>query len=193
MPPKVKYTREEILQAAVNLTRERGFEAVTARDVGARLGTSAKPVYTAFAGMNELKAAVIEEAGTRFDAFRLRELADGKYPAYKCIGMAYIRFAKEERNLFRLLFMRDRRCEVPDTRALGYQDSVRILENQTGLDEAAANLFHAEMWVAVHGIAVTFATAYQDWDMELVGRMLTDIYEGLNARQPLPASRETFR
>ena len=65
MPPKVKYTREQILQAAVELTRERGFDAVTARDVGARLGTSAKPVYTAFTGMNELKAAVIDAGDWR--------------------------------------------------------------------------------------------------------------------------------
>lgn len=189
MPPKVKYTREQILQAAVELTRERGFDAVTARDVGARLGTSAKPVYTAFTGMNELKAAVIEEAGARFEAFRLREIADGKYPAYKCVGMAYIRFAKEEGNLFRLLFMRDRSGEIPDPDAPIIQENVRIVEKQTGLDKAAANLFHAEMWVAVHGIAVTFATAYQDWDMELVSRMLTDIYEGLKARQPMEKSR----
>ena len=92
-------------------------------------------------------------------------------------------------NLFRLLFMRDRSGEIPDPDAPIIQENIRIVEKQTGLDEAAANLFHAEMWVAVHGIAVTFATAYQDWDMELVSRMLTDIYAGLKARQPMEKSR----
>ena len=183
MPPKVKYSKEEIIRAAVELTRERGFEAVTARDVGARLGTSSKPVYTAFASMGELKDAVTKEAAARFDAFRLQEIAAGKYPAYKCVGMAYIRFAKEERNLFRLLFMRDRTSETPDPNEHSYQDSIRIVSDQTGLDTQSAGLFHAEMWVAVHGIAAMFATSYLDWDMELVSRMLTDLYEGLKARQ----------
>ena len=40
MPPKFKFTREEIIQAALDLTRESGIAAVTARRLGAKLGSS---------------------------------------------------------------------------------------------------------------------------------------------------------
>lgn len=184
MPPKVKFSKEEIIQAAVELTREQGFEAVTARDVGTRLGTSSKPVYTAFASMQELKQAVIEQAYARYRLLEQQTMSEGKYPPYKSMGMAYIRFAKEEPNLFRLLFMRDRTGEGPVD--YSYQDAVQLVQTQTGLDPNSANLFHAEMWMAVHGIAVIFATSYLDWDMELVSRMLTDFYQGLSARKEQP-------
>ena len=81
----------------------------------------------------------------------------------------------------RLLFMRDRTGEGPID--YGYQDAVQMVQAQTGLDQDSANLFHAEIWIAVHGIAVMFATSYLDWDMELVSRMLTDFYQGLKSRQ----------
>lgn len=181
MPPKVKFSKEEIIHTAVELTREQGFDAITARDVGARLGTSSKPVYTAFASMQELKRAVIEQAYARYQQLEQETVSEGKYPPYKSMGMAYIRFAQEEPNLFRLLFMRDRTGEA-DT-DYGYQDAVQMVQTQTGLDQDSASLFHTEIWIAVHGIAVMFATAYLDWDMELVSRMLTDFYQGLKSRQ----------
>ena len=37
LPPKTKYTREEIVLAALALTRERGFSAVTARGLAAEV------------------------------------------------------------------------------------------------------------------------------------------------------------
>lgn len=40
MPPKAKFTREEIIAAGLDLVREEGFSALTARGLGARLGLS---------------------------------------------------------------------------------------------------------------------------------------------------------
>ena len=48
MPPKFKFTREEIIQAALDLTRESGIAAVTARGLGAKLGSSVKPIFSLF-------------------------------------------------------------------------------------------------------------------------------------------------
>ena len=46
MPPKAKYTKQEIIEAAVGITREKGINAVTAREVGAALGVSSRPLFT---------------------------------------------------------------------------------------------------------------------------------------------------
>lgn len=183
MPPKNKYTREEIVSAALSIAKEKGIDAVTARDVGAKLGTSSKPVYTAFDSMEELKRAVLEAANAVFEAYQEKESQNPDYPPYKALGMAYIRFAKEEKELFKLLYMRDRRGETEKAEnAPSYGTGVQMVETQTGLRTENANLFHAEMWMYVHGIAVMLATSYLEWDFDRISRMVTDVYEGLKWR-----------
>lgn len=59
---------------------------------------------------------------------------------------------------------------------------IRLIQKNTGLSESDAHLFHAEMWIFVHGIATMIATSYLEWNSEMVSRMLTDGYEGLKAR-----------
>lgn len=179
MPPKPKFTKEEIITAALALVRERGEEALTARELGLRLGTSARPIFTLFKSMEEVKCGVLERANEVYTAFCKEECERGKYPLYKTYGMAYVRMAAEDRNLFRLLFMRDRTGEE----AGGYDASVlATLRAQTGITDAEAERFHTEMWIFVHGIATMLATSYLKWDDEQVSLMVTDIYEGLKRR-----------
>ena len=85
MPPKPKFTREEIVAAALSLLREQGESALTAREIGKRLGTSSSPIFTTFKDMEELKAAVQLEAKAVFD--RYMEVAKTFFPSYKKRGM----------------------------------------------------------------------------------------------------------
>ena len=108
MPPKVKVTRENIIDTAVELVRAGGIQTVNARDVAGVLQCSTQPIFSNFATMDELRQAVIEKAEDLFCVFMQQEAAKGIYPSYKASGMAYIRFAKEEKELFKLLYMRER-------------------------------------------------------------------------------------
>lgn len=177
MPPKNKYTPEQIAECAVELTRRCGFDAVSARTVSAELGISSQPVYTAFGGMDELKKAVVEKAQRCYDEFCKSEFEKNAYPKYKCYGMAYVRFAIQEKELFKLLFMRDRTGEENDTKL--FDEVVEVIRSQTGLEEKQARLFHCETWASVHGIAVMAATGYMIWSMEEASNMISDIYRGL--------------
>ena len=60
MPPKPKFTREEITAAALELVSEQGIEALTARNRGMRLGSSARPIFTVFRSMEEVQQEVLE-------------------------------------------------------------------------------------------------------------------------------------
>ena len=62
--------------------------------------------------MEELRAAVVAAAYETYLGFIADEVASSRFPKYKSFGMAYIRFAKEERELFKLLFMCDRNGRV---------------------------------------------------------------------------------
>ena len=179
MPPKIRVTKDDIISAAVEIVRSKGAQAINARAVAAELNCSTQPVYSNFATIDELRLAVVDKAEELSREYMRREAADRKYPAYKAGGMAYIRFAKEEKELFKLLYMRDRSGEViPESTDLS-DEMESIVHKQTGLSGLDVKLFHLEMWALVHGIAVMFATGYVELDPELVSKMLTDSYQGL--------------
>lgn len=179
MPPKFKFTREEITTAALNITRRLGPSGLTARALAEELGCSVKPIFGLFKNMEEVQREVLSAANTLYESYLQTDMANGKYPPYKASGMAYIRFAKEERELFKLLFMRDRSHEKIEEDRESVMPLLKLIENNLGVDEDAAYLFHLEMWLYVHGIATMVATAYLDWDDEFISKVLTDAYEGL--------------
>lgn len=182
MPPSSKIKRENILAAAVELTRQSGAAALNARALAQYLGCSTQPIFSNYGSMEALKVEVIRYAGETYGRFVAEDMASGKYPPYKASGMAYIRFAAEERELFKLLFMRDRTGESRTEEQKQMEPVYAAIQAGTGLSKEEAMLFHLEMWSCVHGIATMVATSYQLWDRELISRVLTDIYQGLRAQ-----------
>ena len=179
MPPKIKITKEEIVQAGLDLVRRGGEAALNARNIAAALGCSTQPIFSNYASMEELRSAVMVAAVHIYDRYAADQIASGAYPTYKASGMAYIRFAKEERNLFCLLFMRDRENREEPYEARMFDKMGDMVSNYVGLENDQARLFHLEMWAFVHGIASMMATGYLELDMELVSRMLSDAYQGI--------------
>lgn len=101
MPPKARFTREKIEDAAYQLTREKGLEAVAAREVAKSMGMTVTPIFTYFAGMDELKSCVKDRARREFVDY-LRGSLD-YFPAFKEFGMRWMRYARENPNLYRML------------------------------------------------------------------------------------------
>lgn len=181
MPPSVKITKEKIIQATVELVRVGGEQAINARAIATALNCSTQPVFSNFRSMEELRAAVLYAAYERYLGFLEREGKSGKYPQYKAFGMAYVRFAQEERELFRLLFMRDRSGEdlspSPD-----FEESVQMIMKANGVTRETAWMMHMEIWTCVHGIGTMIATSFLPLEWELISDMLTDVYRGICAR-----------
>ena len=181
MPPKVKITREDIINTAVELVRANGEQAINARAIAAALNCSTQPVFSNFATMDQLQEAVIAAAYDRYLGFLKNEVESGKYPQYKAFGMAYIRFAKEERELFKLLFMRDRTGEDLSPSS-DFEESVQMIMKANGVTAETARLMHLEMWSCVHGIGVLIATSFLPLEWEMISDMLTDVYQGIRTR-----------
>lgn len=182
MPRKYMFTKEQVLDAAIELTREKGFAAVSARSLGDRLGTTSRPIFSHFENMADVQRGIITAANALYQSFRREEIASGKYVPYKASGMAYIRFAKEEKELFKLLFMRDRSEEPIKEDPTEMDALIALIAKQVNIDKEAAKVFYLEMWAYTHGIASMTATGFYDFDEAFVGRTLTDVYEGLKHR-----------
>ena len=69
MPPKAKFTREEIIDAAFEMVRRDGFEILTARSLGAKLGSSARPIFTVFKSMDEVQEEVLRKAKRLYESY----------------------------------------------------------------------------------------------------------------------------
>ena len=107
MPAVRKVSKEQIIDAAVEVLRDDGFSAINARSVAKKLGCSTQPIYFSFKNMDELKAALTERAIELHtqrvrDSLRAHEGSDSRYSSY---GMGFVKFAAEEKQLFRWLYL----------------------------------------------------------------------------------------
>lgn len=182
MPPKFKFTREQIVAAALEVTRKNGITGLTARGLAAELGSSAKPIFGLFQNMEEVQREVVSAANTLYQSYIKKGMADNEFPPYKASGIAYIQFAKEEKELFKLLFMRDRTDEKIQENREEIRPILDLIMKNLGIDENEAYFFHLELWLYVHGIATMIATNYLEWDIEFIDKALTDAYQGLKNR-----------
>ncbi len=182
MPPKAKYTKEEIIERAMALVREEGYKGLTARSLAKAMGTSACPIFTLFHGMEEVQACVFERATALYDGYIQAAMTGGEYPPYKASGMAYIRFAREEKELFKLLFMRDRTGENIEDGRESLRPILEVIRANLGGSEEEAYAFHMQIWIYVHGIATMLATSYLEWSEEYISVALSDAYAGLKIR-----------
>lgn len=183
MPPKAKYSREGITEAAFALVRERGESALTARSLAATLGTSTAPIFTAFEGIDDVMAAVTERAFALYRTY----LGEGLcHPIpFKGAGLAYIRFAKEEPMLFRLLFVERRNADPLPHYLPGegeHEETVRAtVEGRYGLKAEDARYLYNHISVYVQGLASLYAYGRCVFSEEDVDRMLSEVFFALKA------------
>lgn len=198
MPPKAKVTKEDLVRTAAEIIREEGEEALNARAVAAKLGVSTQPVFSNYKTMQELREDVTAYVQERFEQCLRENMAQAgtdmekrNYPPYKASGMAYIRFAAEEKQWFKFLFMRNRGGENPGFQSETDQEILKLIRKNTGLSKEEAELLHFEMWVCVHGLGVMAATSYFEPEEELVSRVLTDVYQGVKSQYCRKGQDET--
>lgn len=181
MPKSVKIEKEKIIETAFEMVKAQGEGALNARSLAKALGCSTQPIFSNFSCMEDIKKEVITRAENLHETYTAEEMQRTDIPLYKSSGLAYIRFARQEKELFKLLFMRDRTKEIiPPIEVL--KPIVDIIVKTTGLSEKQAYLLHLEMWIYVHGIATMVATAYLDWDENTVSNMMSDVYQGVKER-----------
>ena len=100
-PRETTFDQATVLDAAVELVREKGWERLTARAVADRLEASVAPVYSTFGSMEALERAILEEARRRLHASTMVPYTPG---AFLNIGVGMVVFAREEGHLFTALF-----------------------------------------------------------------------------------------
>ncbi len=182
MPPKAKFTKDEIIEAAVGIVREEGFSALTARVLGARLGSSARPVFTVFQGMEEVQQAVIRRAKEIYGEYVEKGLSDDI--PFRGVGTQYILFSIREPKLFQLLFMKEQK-KMPELSGVlpliddNYGKILLSIEQSYGLKGPSAERLYRHMWIYSHGIAALCATGMCRFTGEEIKGMLAEAGKGI--------------
>ena len=181
MPPKAKFTREEIMKAALEIVREDGFEALTARTLGARLGSSARPIFTVFSGMDEVCREVVAAARALYAQYVDRGLGQTGFPAFKGVGLEYIKYALAEPKLFQALFMSEQaqKPAVGDVLPVIEEHYPQIVDSicgAYGLSREKAEWLYRHLWIYTHGIAALCATNMCTFTQEDMAKMMTEVF-----------------
>ena len=155
MPAVKKVTREKIVDAAVEVLQEGGFSAVNARSVAKKLDCSTQPIYASFRGMEELKAALTQRAVEMHEK-RVREFlrdhegTDSRYSGY---GMGFVRFAAEEKQLFRWLYLEGQQMGPYQNDVL-LPEVIQTIVEEFGYPEETARRLHQDMVYFSYGLAI---------------------------------------
>lgn len=181
MPPKAKYTREEIIEIAFQMARENGIESVVARELGKKLGTSSSPIFTAFKNMEELQLAVRDRAMQEFESF-IKEALNFT-PAFKYVGIKMIQFSMQEPKLFQLLYMREHE-ESQTFEGLVHElgDTVdvclEVMQKEYALTKAEADMLFRQVWMHTFSICVLAANKVCHFTPEEISEMLSLEFQG---------------
>ena len=173
MPPKPKFTKEELISAALALTKEGGLEMVVARNLGKKLNTAPSTIFTHFDSVEEIRQAVIDAAREIYNGYVEEGLK--MVPPMKGFAVQYIRFAMEESNLYSVLFMkrRDGFKYVDFIINEGhYEKIITAAEDNFSLNREQAEFVYHNLWAYAHGIAVMSATGVCAFSLEEISEML---------------------
>ena len=174
MAPKNKFTKEEMVDAALRVVRAKGIGGLTAKALADALGTSTQPVFTGFGSMDGVRQEVYAAAVRVYDRYMEAGLKES-IPFFG-VGMQYIRFAREEPELYRLLFF----TQGQDCSAMRAMQHLQALVRPTLMDiyhisAEEADLYFRDLWLVVHSLATLIVTGGCPYSDREIGQILTGV------------------
>lgn len=174
MAPKNKFTKEEMVDAALQVVRKKGMDALTAKALAEELGISTQPVFTCFNTMDTVKKEVRAAAESVYDEYAAEGLRQ-EIP-FLGFGTQYIRFAREEPELYRLLFLT--KTEDGNSGAMEAMMHSRailrpFLEKTYHISAEDADRYFRDLWLVAHSLSTLIVTGGCPYSDEEIGQILS--------------------
>lgn len=181
MPPKAKITKEMIIEAGLDIVRCDGLDSLNVRSVAARLECSTQPVMYHYKTVDELKSDIYAAADKLHSEFLMRLDEGGEMPMMT-IGLNYIRFADNEKNLFRFLFQSEQFVNTGFGDMMNAPELEMIIKplcEETGLTSEQAREAFRTLFICVHGAASLLANNSIEYDESEFIALLTNTFMGI--------------
>ena len=183
MPPKLKFSKEEVLKTAFQLVKEKGIENLNARNIAKMLHSSTQPVFSCYENMADLKADLFVMV-SEYHARCFDKVETGKN-LFLNVGLAYIDFAIEEPNLFRMLFMSNSFIGkgIFEFTAGGCNDHItNAIPDILKQNSKEANRIFTDMWLYAHGIASMAVMNQLDLERSEIESMIKNMFSLLTGK-----------
>ncbi|MCM1262619.1 MAG: TetR/AcrR family transcriptional regulator [Butyrivibrio sp.] len=178
MARKETITKTDILNAAFEMTREEGFEHVTARTLAAKAGCSTQPIFRVYKNMEELGKELFEQVISYFNTYYENYPKNYDTP-FVNLGLAYIGFAQKNPKLFRLLFDSENRQGKSLYDILNGTNGAVVKEINSAAQGGCKNpsVIFMKMWIFIHGAACMSLTGDYDLSEEETVSLLEEAYK----------------
>ncbi len=182
MPPKAKFTKKEIADAALEIYKADGIDGLTSRNLGKKLGSSACPIFTVFSNMEEVEEAMLDSAKEVYKRYVEKGLSQDI--PFRGVGEEYVMFALDEPKIFQLLFMNQLKNVPSFHKALPLLDNsydviLQSIMSNFNLDKKTAEKLYTHLWIYTHGIACLCATKTCSFEPSEISKMLTEVFLSL--------------
>ena len=180
MPPKVKVTKEMVIDASFEIVRANGHENLNARKISEYLGCSTQPVLYSFKTVDEIREAAYEMSDRYHSEYIMPKETDEN--PMLALGLNYVRFGHEEKNLFRFLFQTDKfggkdiGALLSDPELFGV---LEVMAKGLKVDAEQAREMFLTFFCVAHGLASLLANNSMEYDEEQCKKMLTNVFFGM--------------
>jgi AcrR family transcriptional regulator len=156
MPPKKKYTKEQIVEQAFEIAKVEGIEEITIRKVAEKLNSSTAPIYVNFKNAEALINEVIKKT-FKLGQKLVKEADSGD--KFKDIGLASLHFAQQYPVLFRDLIMNQNKYMADYDQELGKHliEEMKEDSNLKNFSETELETIFLKMRIIHTGLAVMVA------------------------------------
>lgn len=181
MSKSVTITKDMILATAFDIARKKGLDGISNRELAKKLNCSIRPIYYQFENVDELYKELYIEIEKYFYKFLMDNMND-EMPKYKQVGINYIKFAKEEKELFKILFMSKIDLGLNDFIAKDIEDFKelsKLIKISTNLNDEDIESFHIKMWIFSHGLATLVASSTINISDEQLKQLLSLEFQAL--------------
>ena len=177
MPPTPIITKQDILNAGIQLIRENGIRSVNARSLAKSLSCSTKPLFRIYKNMEELKKDIKKELDIYYNDFMEKNMTNENRLLSQ--GISYIEFAHSEKMIFSSLFMNMTMAGSSLQDIIHAEWNRASIENTkalTGLSTEKAEMLFINFWLYSHGIATQIVSNDIDIPLDLVKKLLKNAF-----------------
>ena len=150
MPPKITFTKEDVVQAAFDLVEKKGLKYLSARHVAKKLNSSTAPVYSYFSSMEELKREVLRKAKDL-----LFEYATTPHTEWLFLnmGVGYALFGRDHKELFKAIFFhKSKNRDILNELLIELEKEMKKNSDFAKMSEENRRNLLRKMWMFTHGM-----------------------------------------
>jgi len=179
MAPKFKVSREEILEAAYALLRDKGSDAVTTRAIGEKLGVSCRPIYSFFPSMETLRADLVVTCVKALHEYTHRQFTESSFLNQ---GVGYIWFYRELPNVADFLERNTSSSMLERVESQLFEEFLADAKGKpefAGLDRDDFESVYTKLSVFTSGLVMYVRMEWVDFSLEDVIEFLRSTGEAL--------------